>query len=112
VSITTHILDTSRGKPAGGVAVTLEARSGDRWRALGAAETDADGRARSLLPAGEPLVPGEYRLRFAVGAYFERLGTESFFPSVEITFVVREAAGSYHVPLLLSPFGFSTYRGS
>jgi 5-hydroxyisourate hydrolase len=110
--ITTHVLDTAQGRPAAGVPVTLEARSGDGWRLLGRAATDGDGRARQILPAGTALVPGTYRLTFDTGAYFRDLGREGFYPEAAIVFEVRDAAEHYHVPLLLSPFGYSTYRGS
>jgi 5-hydroxyisourate hydrolase len=111
-SITTHVLDTSRGRPAAGVPVTLEALGGDGWRALGRGATDADGRLRDLLPPDFPLEAGHYRLSFDVGAYFEAAGAEGFYAEVAVSFVVRDAAAHYHVPLLLSPYGYSTYRGS
>jgi len=110
--ITTHVLDTSRGRPAAGVPVVLEIRAGERWRELGRAATDSDGRARQLSPAGEPLPPGTYRLSFDTGAWFEAQGIEGFYPEASIVFTVRGAGQHYHVPLLLSPFGYSTYRGS
>lgn len=109
--ITTHVLDTARGKPAAGVAIALEAEEGGALRLIARGQTDDDGRLRSLTePSG--VAPGTYRLSFETGAYFERLGQESFFPVVHITFVVKDAGAHFHVPLLLSPFGFSTYRGS
>jgi len=112
VGISTHILDTSLGRPAAGVNVTLEERHGHEWVVLGAAVTDADGRARDLLPEGRELKPGTLRLRFDVDEYFGRDGRQAFYPSVEIAFHVESGAEHYHVPLLLSPFGYSTYRGS
>jgi 5-hydroxyisourate hydrolase len=108
--ITTHVLDTSRGRPAAGVAVALE-REGDagEWIAVGRGTTDADGRLKDLTVAG--VEAGTYRLTFETGAYFAALGTESFYPRVAVVFSV--AAGEhYHVPLLVNPFGYSTYRGS
>jgi len=111
-AITTHILDTSRGRPATGVAVRLERRDGDRWQPLGEGTTDADGRLGTLLPSGERPAAGVYRLRFATGDYFERLGVEGFYPQVTLEFHLREPTEHYHVPLLLNPFGYSTYRGS
>jgi 5-hydroxyisourate hydrolase len=108
MSITTHVLDTAQGKPASGVPVTLELLEPQGWTRLGAGSTDADGRLRTLQPGG-PLRVGTYRLRFDTGAY---LGQGAFFPEVSIVFAVREAEGHYHVPLLLSPFSYSTYRGS
>lgn len=110
--ITTHVLDTARGKPASGVAIRLEIRSEDAWRALGNAVTDPDGRARRLVPDGVALITGTYRLTFATGAYFRSLGIEGFYPEASIVFDVRDANEHHHVPLLLSPFGYSTYRGS
>jgi 5-hydroxyisourate hydrolase len=110
--ITTHVLDTARGKPAEGVAVILEIRTEDGWLNLGNAATDPDGRARRLLPEGAALMSGTYRLTFATGAYFRDLGIESFFPETVVVFEVKNPEQHYHVPLLLSPFGYSTYRGS
>lgn len=111
--ITTHVLDTARGRPASGVPVALEIRTAEQgWRLLGRGATDADGRLRTLLPAGQPLEPGVYRLGFDTAAYFESLGVASFYPEVSVHFTIEDAAQHYHVPLLLSPFGYSTYRGS
>ncbi|MEZ4364275.1 MAG: hydroxyisourate hydrolase [Kofleriaceae bacterium] len=109
--ITTHVLDTARGKPAAGVPVRLELLTAGQWQALGAGDTDADGRLRTLTPAG-PVAPGTYRITFATAAYFAAQGGDGFFPVVEIQFTVADGAAHYHVPLLLSPFGYSTYRGS
>ena len=114
-AISTHVLDTSQGRPAAGVAVTLEiARDGDAdsWEPHGGGETDADGRVKNLLPAGAALAATRYRLTFDTGAYFAARGVESFYPSVAIVFRVRDASQHHHVPLLLNPFGYSTYRGS
>ena len=108
--ITTHVLDTARGRPAAGVPVTLEVRSGDAWRALGRAHTDADGRARDICDGD--IEVGTYRLTFDTAAYFEKIDVEGFFPVAQIVFDVRDARQHHHVPLLLSPFGYSTYRGS
>jgi 5-hydroxyisourate hydrolase len=107
--ITTHVLDTSLGQPAAGVPVTLDIADGDGWRRIGAGTTDGDGRLRSLFPDDAPRVAGTYRLRFDTGAYFA--GRPCFYPFVEIAFLVVKP-GHHHVPLLLSPFGYSTYRGS
>ncbi|HYW13103.1 MAG TPA: hydroxyisourate hydrolase [Longimicrobium sp.] len=107
-SITTHVLDTSRGRPAAGVPVRLE----HAGTVIGSGATDADGRLRDLLPSDAPLAAGVYRLVFDTGAYFGAAGTEAFYPQVTIDFQVRDGAQHYHVPLLLSPFGYSTYRGS
>ncbi len=112
-AITTHVLDTASGRPAEGVPVTLSLRDDDgAWRELGRGATDADGRLRTLLPAGAPLREGTYRIAFDTGAYFDALGVDGFFPEAAVVFVVRDTGRHYHVPLLLSPFGYSTYRGS
>ena len=110
--ITTHVLDTARGRPAAGVPVTLEARREGGWRVVGRGATDADGRLRDLLPAGFELARGDYRLTFDAGSYFAAGGSEGFYTEVVVSFVVRDAAAHYHVPLLLSPYGYTTYRGS
>lgn len=112
-SITTHVLDTSAGRPAGGVTVTLSRLGdGERWTTLGTRDTDTDGRARDLLSSGVDITAGTYRLRFAVGAYFAARDIEAFYPYAEVTFVVRDPRQHHHVPLLVSPFGYTTYRGS
>jgi 5-hydroxyisourate hydrolase len=112
-AITTHVLDTSRGQPAGGVAVRLEFEAADgSWKEIGTGSTDEDGRAKDLLPLRFPLHGGVYRLVFDTEAYFAALGVEGFYREVTITFTIRDPAQHYHVPLLLSPFGYSTYRGS
>lgn len=110
VGITTHVLDTSRGRPAAGVPVLLEVREEDGWQPAGRALTDADGRAKQLLEV--PLREGVWRITFDLGAWFGAQGIESFYPQAAIVFHVRDAGQHYHVPLLLSPFGYSTYRGS
>ncbi len=112
MSITTHVLDTARGKPAAGVAVQLSVTEGGTFRLIGRGATDADGRCKTLLADAGPLAPGVYRLTFEVGAYFAALSVESFYPHVNIHFEVKPGGGHYHVPLLLSPWGYSTYRGS
>jgi 5-hydroxyisourate hydrolase len=111
VSISTHVLDTMRGVPATGLGVTLsrrDARGG--WVPLGGAATDADGRVRSLAE-GE-LDPGVYRVEFATGPYFEGLGSSAFYPEVSVVFKLEAAGGHLHIPLLLSRFGYTTYRGT
>ncbi len=107
--ITTHILDTSRGRPAAAVPVRLERAIDDGWETVGHAATDVDGRA-TLATAAAPHT--HYRLTFDTGAYFRSGGERSFYPEVAVTFTVESAEEHYHVPLLLSPFGYSTYRGS
>jgi hydroxyisourate hydrolase len=110
-SITTHVLDTARGTPAVGVPVTLDAHSAEGWQEAGRGVTNQDGRTTNLL-AGKNLKAGKYRLTFDTAAYLARLNVSSFFPEVAIVFEVQDASQHYHVPLLLSPFGYSTYRGT
>ena len=105
--ITTHVLDTALGKPAKGVGVVLEVKDRDHWAELSKGTTDADGRVANLLPPDHELTIGTYRLTFAVGAY-----QTGFWPEVSLAFTVADPEEHYHVPLLLSPFGYSTYRGS
>jgi 5-hydroxyisourate hydrolase len=112
VGITTHVLDTARGRPATGVPVALEIFSGGEWKKVGGALTDVDGRAKQLLPPDQALKLGTYRLSFDLAAWFAAQGVEAFFPSATIIFLVRDADQHYHVPLLLSPYSYSTYRGS
>ena len=110
--ISTHVLDLVRGRPAAGIAVTLEQHSGGSWRARGSGATNADGRIANLLGADIKLERGDYRLIFDTGACFRAAGEEPFFPQVVIAFHVEDAAQHHHVPLLLSRFGYTTYRGS
>ena len=111
--ITTHVLDTARGKPAVGVPVVLEQSAGENgWRSIGHGETDADGRLRALVPSGITLEPGRYRLTFDTRRYFDAQGVRAFYPHVVIVFETAANEAHYHVPLLLSPYGYSTYRGS
>jgi 5-hydroxyisourate hydrolase len=106
--ITTHVLDATAGRPAAGVAVTLLAMpSGDQ---VACGVTDADGRVADLGP--DRLEPGHYRIDFGTGDYFGGRGQDTFYPQVSITFRVSADQAHYHVPLLLSPFAYSTYRGS
>jgi 5-hydroxyisourate hydrolase len=109
--ITTHVLDTVRGKPAADVPIVLERFDEDHWWILGRGTTDADGRLRGLLPEGAPLVAGRYRLTFDTAAYFRDRGEAAFYPEVAVVFTVA-VDEHYHVPLLLGPFSYSTYRGS
>jgi 5-hydroxyisourate hydrolase len=109
--ITTHVLDTALGKPAAGVPVVLHKMHNDHWHQVGEGMTDADGRNRDLLTGAREA--GTYKIAFNTAAYFEAIGVERyFFPYVEIAFILDQPEQHYHVPLLLSPFGFSTYRGS
>jgi 5-hydroxyisourate hydrolase len=110
--ITTHVLDISIGKPAGGVLVLLEVEEvGTGWKQLARSVTDSGGRVSDLLAAGA-LVEGTYRLTFDTRAYFTDRSVRSFYPEISVIFSVYDSADHYHVPLLLSPFGYSTFRGS
>lgn len=112
-AITTHVLDTARGRPAAGVPVALAILGDDgRWTELAAAPTDQGGRVGNLLPENVTDPKGTYRLRFEVGKYFDAQKREAFYPYVEIVFTVRQPGEHHHVPLLLSPYGYTTYRGS
>jgi 5-hydroxyisourate hydrolase len=106
-AVTTHVLDAAHGRPAAGVAVRLLAADGS---VLGTGATDTDGRVRDLGPASLPA--GEYRLELDTGAWFAAQGTAAFYPRVTIDFTIADPAAHHHVPLLLSPFAYSTYRGS
>jgi len=111
--ITTHVLDTARGQPGEGIAVVLEHHESDgSWRELARDQTNADGRITTWLPDSKDLTSGVYRLRFATAAYFAALGMRCFYPEVIVVFSIDDSAGHYHVPLLLSPFGYTTYRGT
>ena len=110
--ITTHVLDTAQGTPAVGLRVRLEIRSGTgRWRTVGQGLTDTSGRLGNLAPEGRA-PRGVYRLTFETAAYFRARKERCFYPSVSVLFEVRDPHAHYHVPLLLSPFGYSTYRGT
>jgi 5-hydroxyisourate hydrolase len=109
--ITTHVLDTSLGKPAAGVLVALSVRDGQGFVELGRAATDGDGRVRHFLP-DLPLVIATYQLVFETAGYFRAASREAFYERVTLEFHVADAAQHYHVPLLLTPFGYTTYRGS
>ena len=114
--ITTHVLDTAAGRPARGVPVELERQVESvfgtdlTWEPVGSGVTDNDGRNRELTPAA--VEPGVYRLRFKTADYFAANKVNGFFPVVDIQFRIDDGAQHFHVPLLLSPFGYSTYRGS
>ncbi|MEO8706254.1 MAG: hydroxyisourate hydrolase [Kofleriaceae bacterium] len=115
--ITTHVLDTALGRPAAGIPIELERVAQEsvfggttEWTMVGSGTSDADGRLRTLT--GNAVEAGTYRLRFQTAVYFDTLRVKGFFPVVEIQFVVEDGAQHHHVPLLLSPYGYSTYRGS
>jgi 5-hydroxyisourate hydrolase len=108
--ITTHVLDTAHGRPAAGVAVTLSVLVGESWTELNRADTGTDGRVPNLLLS--PSARGTtYRLRFEIGAYYAAQGIASFYPAIEVVFTQQDDR-HHHVPLLVSPFGYSTYRGT
>jgi 5-hydroxyisourate hydrolase len=111
--ISTHILDIVVGKPAKDVSVRLEKQNtrGD-WRLLASAHTDQDGRCAQLLPEGEDLSAGVYRLSFDTGSYYALQKSDALHPVVEVTFQARDGESHFHIPLLLSPNGYTTYRGS
>jgi 5-hydroxyisourate hydrolase len=108
MTVSTHILDAIAGGPAAGVTVHLEAQAGDEWRPVATVVTDADGRAGGV----ESATAAVHRLTFDTGAYFADRGTATFYPQVVVVFDITDAAANYHVPLLLSPYAYSTYRGS
>lgn len=113
ITISTHVLDTARGKPASGILVVLErSEAGGQWRELTRGITDADGRIKDLAHANRGFQPGDYRLRFATAAYFQTQGDAVFYPEVVVQARIPAAGAHFHLPLLLSPYCYSTYRGS
>ncbi len=108
--VTTHVLDAVSGRPAQAVAVTLEHQAVEGWQPVASGHTDDDGRIADFGP--KDLNPGIYRVTFATGEYFARQGSSAFYPEVMILFTLDDADAHYHVPLLLSPYAYSTYRGS
>ena len=111
--ISTHVLDTTRGTPAEGIAVSLEFHtSANDWKKIGTGTTNSDGRLTDLFPDSHLFQPGIYRLTFETGKYFNSKGTTAFYPYVEVVFEISDTKRNYHVPLLLNPYGYSTYRGS
>ncbi len=110
--ISTHILDTGAGRPAPDVSVTLEQLVDGAWIPLSHRSTDTDGRVKQMLPESKTLEAADYRLTFGTGAYFESAHATGLYPEVQITFTVRDSGGHYHIPLLLTANGYSTYRGS
>src|SRR5689334_11784016 len=109
--LTTHVLDTSIGKPAEDVSVSLERQQSGTWKKFAEGITNKDGRITDLLVAGDHLDKGTYRLVFDSSTYFKKQGKKTFYPSVTIEFEISDDS-HYHVPLLLNPYGYSTYRGS
>lgn len=111
MGLSTHILDTALGRPAGGVQTVLSQQVGESWHEIGRGLTDADGRCRTLL-GEQRLAAAVYRLRFEVSSYFAAQGLVSLYPFVEIVFQVTDPEQHHHIPLLLAANGFTTYRGS
>jgi 5-hydroxyisourate hydrolase len=114
VSLSTHVLDAARGRPAGGLEVTLTHADGAGRTRIASGPTDADGRYRFADDGGDDavLAPGTYAISFDTGGYFTATGQTGFYPEVTVTFHVTDPGAHYHVPLLLSPYAYSTYRGS
>ena len=109
--ITTHVLDTARGRPAAGMRVALDAEAGDGWTPVGDGVTDADGRVPDLVPDGR-LLAGVHRITFYTGDWFAAQGTTGFYPLVTVVCTISDPSVHFHIPLLISPYGYSTYRGS
>jgi 5-hydroxyisourate hydrolase len=113
MGISTHILDTALGKPASAVPVHLERRAAQgTWQPIASEVTDSDGRCKDLVPAGTPVSTGVYRIRFDTERYYSRHQVDGLYPEIIVTFAVRNAGAHYHIPLLLSPNAYTTYRGS
>jgi 5-hydroxyisourate hydrolase len=112
VTISTHVLDISAGCPAASVAVRLEREEGAVWRVVGEGTTNQDGRLSTLVAPDVLLLPGEYRLVFEIGAYFAARQVDTFYRRAVVEFVAGDPSAHYHVPLLVSPYGYTTYRGS
>lgn len=110
--LSVHVLDLQNGTPTAGIRVLLEQRHGEQWQALAAGVTDAQGRVAALYPAGQAMPAGAYRIVFETGEHYARLGKPSFFPRIPVEFQVEAGVQHTHIPLLLSPFGYSTYRGN
>ena len=109
--VTSHVLDTSSGHPASGLTITLSRSEAGAWTRLQQTTTDRDGRAADLVP-GQLLAAGVYKLHFATGAYYSAREVETFYPYAEVVFNATDPEPHYHVPLLINPFGYTTYRGS
>lgn len=110
--LSVHVLDLQTGQPGAGIRVTLEQRDGDQWRALANGVTDAQGRIGALFPPAAEMRAGDYRIVFETGEHFARQGKDSFFARIPVEFRVAATGQHYHIPLLLSPYGYSTYRGN
>ena len=111
-AITTHVLDTARGRPAAGLPATLEVEAAGGWKLIGKGTTNSDGRISDLVPGETAIEAGVYRLIFDTARYFAGNNVQAFYPQVTVVFKIENPDQHDHVPLLLSPFGYSTYRGS
>lgn len=111
-SVTTHVLNTAKGEPGKGIQVTLDIKQEDRFENIGSGTTDEDGRVKDLLANDHQLKTGIYRISFDTGSYYKAQGEKCFYPEASIVFEVEIESEHYHVPLLISGFGYSTYRGS
>lgn len=112
IKISTHVLDTARGRPAVEIHVRLERQDAGVWSGIATARTDQNGRCAQLVPESDGLAPGIYRLSFDTESYYAAEGIQGLYPVVQITFQVRDGEAHYHIPLLLGPYGYTTYRGS
>jgi 5-hydroxyisourate hydrolase len=112
MGISTHILDTALGRPAAGVPLALAFMTNGAWSLINNATTDSDGRCKHLLPPAQSLRPGTYRIHFETAAYYKQHHLEGLYPYVEIVFTVSDGEQHYHIPLLLTANGYTTYRGS
>ncbi|MGE3467919.1 MAG: hydroxyisourate hydrolase [Pyrinomonadaceae bacterium] len=111
-SITTHIVDSRSGKAGAGIVVGLQRKTHTSgWQVIGERLSNVDGRVNDLLPDQEPLLMGHYRLTFEIGLFYLQQDIECLFPQISINFVVKDPLEHYHIPLVISPFGYSTYRG-
>lgn len=110
--LSVHVLDQGSGQPGAGIQVTLEQRKGTEWMQLASGVTNEQGRIPALYPEGKAMAAGDYRIVFRTGEHFARKGQPTFFPRIPVEFTVDAPAQHYHIPLLLSPFGYSTYRGN
>lgn len=110
--ITTHVLDTAKGKPGKGIQVTLEKKNGNDYQKIGGGKTNDDGRLPGLLADNYQLESGIYRISFDTGSYYQSEGLKCFYPEASIVFEIENPTEHFHVPLLISGYGYSTYRGS
>jgi 5-hydroxyisourate hydrolase len=110
--LSVHVLDLQSGQPTAGIEVTLEQRAGSGWRELARGVTNEQGRIPALYPENKPMTAADYRIVFKTGEHYKRKGQSSFFPQIPVEFTVNAPTQHYHIPLLLSPFGYSTYRGN